>query len=135
MRLPPAEAESEGPNLTPVIDIVFLLLIFFLVATQFDEEEREIATRLAEVVDAQPLTKPPQELIVNILQEGTYKVHGKIYQEEALGQLLHDLSLKNPHQSVQIRADERVPFRYPARVMSLCEGEHLNHRCSVKLSE
>ena len=38
MRLPEDTNEAEGPNLTPVIDVVFLLLIFFLVATTYDQE-------------------------------------------------------------------------------------------------
>ena len=37
MRLPPETTDTDGPNLTPVIDVVFLLLIFFLVATQFNQ--------------------------------------------------------------------------------------------------
>jgi CheY-like chemotaxis protein len=49
MKLPLNNTESEGPNLTPVIDVVFLLLIFFLVATRFDQEERELDVELPEV--------------------------------------------------------------------------------------
>ena len=96
MRLPPTEAESDGPNLTPVIDIVFLLLIFFLVATRFNQDELEIATRLAEVADAQPLTMPPQEVIVNITDKGEYIVAGKTLSHESLARFLHEVALKNP---------------------------------------
>jgi len=132
MRLPPPEADSEGPNLTPVIDVVFLLLIFFLVATRFDQEEREISTRLAEVARAQPLSMPPNEVIVNVTRAGEYVVIGEKISERALANLLHDLALKNPGtQRVQIRADERVAFRYPARIMGLCEEEKIAHYCSV----
>lgn len=132
MRLPPPEAESEGPNLTPIIDVVFLLLIFFLVATRFDQEEREISTRLAEVVKAQPLSMPPNEIIINISEKGEYLVVGETLDQQALADFLHDLSIKNPGtQTVQIRADERVPFGFPARVMGICEEERIEHYCSV----
>ncbi len=70
--MPSAEESTDGPNLTPVIDMVFLLLIFFLCATQFNQEERELEAVLPEVVQAQPLTMPPQELIVNFTREGVY---------------------------------------------------------------
>jgi len=132
MRLPPEEQESTVLNLTPIVDVVFLLLIFFLVATRFDEEEREISTRLAEVAKAQPLTMPPNEVIVNITEKGEYIVVGETLDEPTLAGFLHDLALKNPGtQTVQIRADDRVAFRYPARVMGFCERERISHYCSV----
>jgi biopolymer transport protein ExbD len=122
----------EGPNLTPVIDVVFLLLIFFLVATRFHQEEREIATRLAEVAQAQPLTMPPSEVIVNITDKGEYIVAGETLDEDSLAGFLHQVSLKNPGtQKVQLRTDERVSFRYPARVMGICERESIEHYCTV----
>ncbi len=131
MRLPPSE-EAEGLNMTPIIDVVFLLLIFFLVATRFDQEEREISTRLAEVAKAQPLARPPDEVVVNITDEGRYVVVGETVSEAQLAGLLHDLAIKNPGaQTVQIRADDRAPFRFPARVMGLCEREGIRHYCSV----
>ena len=46
----------DSLSLTPLIDIVFLLLIFFLVATKFAEEERELAVMLPEASEAQPLS-------------------------------------------------------------------------------
>jgi biopolymer transport protein ExbD len=121
MKLPPAESESEGPNLTPVIDVVFLLLIFFLVATRFDQEERELNVVLPEVVQAEPLSMPPQELIVNITESGEYIVAAQTLGEEQLAALLREAARKNPGtQSVLIRGDGNSPLRYGVRVMGLC---------------
>ena len=55
MRLPEENTGNAGPDLTPVIDVVFLLLIFFLVATEYHQEERELEVVLPEVTQAQPL--------------------------------------------------------------------------------
>ena len=132
MRLPSPESENETPNMIPMIDVVFLLLIFFLVATRFDQEEREIETRLAEVAKAQPLSMPPNELIININEVGEYVVVGETVDINKLADWLRQLGIKNPGtQTVQIRADERVPFVYPARVMGLCEREKIEHYCTV----
>ncbi len=49
-------------SLTPLIDVVFLLLIFFLVATRFEQEEREIDLALAQASNAQPLITKPNKL-------------------------------------------------------------------------
>ncbi len=121
MRLPQAEPESEGPNLTPVIDVVFLLLIFFLVATRFDQQERELDTVLPEVVQAEPLSMPPQELIINVTREGEYKVLREVLSEEQLAALLQEAAVKNPGtQSVLIRGDAEAAWERGVRVMGLC---------------
>ena len=81
MRVPEESVEESGPDLTPVIDVVFLLLIFFLVATEYHQEERELDVVLPEVTQAQPLTMT-KELIVNITKAGEYKVAGRDYDEQ-----------------------------------------------------
>jgi biopolymer transport protein ExbD len=70
---------------------------------------------------------------VNVSTTGEYKISGKSYSEKQLEALLQQESRKNPDmQSVQIRADERVAFRYPAKVMGICEREKIKHSCAVK---
>jgi biopolymer transport protein ExbD len=131
MRLPQLESESEGPNLTPVIDVVFLLLIFFLVATRFDREEKDLEVKLPDVTHAAPVTMP-SEITVNVTDKGEYIVMGKTLDDPSLAALLRELAVKNLRQQrVRIRADERVPFRYPARVVSMCQAEGLPNYCSV----
>ena len=121
MRLPEGEAESDGPNLTPVIDVVFLLLIFFLVATRFDEQERELDTVLPEVAQAEPLSMPPRELIVNVSKDGKYVVLRKEYDERQLTEFLRQAVEKNPgNQSVLIRADGESAWKFGVRVMGIC---------------
>jgi biopolymer transport protein ExbD len=132
MRPPVDESESDGVNLIPLIDIFLVLLIFFLVATRMSEDEREISVRLAEVTKAQPLSMPPHEVVINVTEKGEYVVVGQTLDEPALAGFVHDLAMENPTtQTVQIRADFRVPFRYPARVMGLCERERIGHYCTV----
>ena len=132
MRLPDSSVQQDGPNLTPLIDVVFLLLIFFLVATRFDQQEREISTKLAEVLSSQPLSMPPNEVIVNINDNGEYVVVGETLTEKMLVDALHTIAVKNPGtQRVQIRADQDVKFIYPARVMGICEREKIEHYCTV----
>ncbi len=134
MRLPPEESEQSGPNLTPVIDVVFLLLIFFLVATRFDQEEREVETRLPEVAQARPLTSGQQQIIVNISDKGEYKIAGQTFTSETLAGTLREEALKNHRmQTVLIRCDERAAFKFPAYVMGVCEKAEIKHICAVKM--
>jgi biopolymer transport protein ExbD len=132
MKLPATEDISDGPNLTPVIDIVFLLLIFFLVASQFAEEEKEIDTRLPKVVKARALTSGVKPFYVNIDRKGGFKLEGKQYTAEQLLSQLTKEKTANPNlQRVVIRCDERATFKYPARVMGICEDLKMKHSFEV----
>ena len=93
-------------SLTPLIDIVFLLLIFFLVATRFAEEEREMKVTLPSASEAKPLSAQPKEIFVNVTKDGTYIVHRKVVNADALENILQQASANNPGQSAIIRADE-----------------------------
>lgn len=133
MRIPAVEEESEGISMTPVIDVVFLLLIFFLVASRFAREERDIDTRLPQVVEARPLASGNRQIIVNVNQRGEYIVAGQRYNEQQLAGLLQQETHKNPDmQSVQIRGDERVPLGYVAQVMAMCEQQRIKHAIAVE---
>jgi len=130
MKLPADSAESEGPNLTPVIDVVFLLLIFFLVATEYHDSERELDVTLPEVAQAQPLAMTP-ELIVNITNEGRYKVAAKEYAEPELAALIAQAKKNNPQQSTLIRGDGDSALRYAVRVMGFCNTVKMRYRIAA----
>ncbi|MDA1016323.1 MAG: biopolymer transporter ExbD [Planctomycetota bacterium] len=130
MRLPQSQAVDEGPNLTPVIDIVFLLLIFFLVATKFDQQEKDMSIQIAEVLKATPMAMGPKELVVNVNKKGEYLVMGKTVSKEGLSHIIQTES-KNGRGKVQIRADENVKFRYPLNIMGLCKLHDVDYTCTV----
>lgn len=131
MRLPLSDKESDGPNLTPVIDVVFLLLIFFLVATRLKQEELTATINLAEIHAAQPLTAGVPELIVNIDKQGQYIISGKTYDEQTLKATIGGAKRKNPHQRVQVRADQDVKFLYPLTVIGICKLYDVEYSCTV----
>jgi biopolymer transport protein ExbD len=108
-------------NLTPMIDMVFLLLIFFLVATRFEEEERSLEVQLPQASEAMPLTARPKELFININAQGQYFVAGKFVDVPALEQLLKQAAADNPgRQTVIIRADKRCVWQHVVTAMNLC---------------
>lgn len=120
VRLSKARA-LESLTLTPLIDIVFLLLIFFLVATKFAEEERELDILLPDASEAKPLINKPRELFINIDERGRYFVTGKHVDVESLAQILKTAWVNNPgRQSVIIRADKRCHWQAVVGAMNAC---------------
>ena len=111
----------ESINMTPVIDMVFLLLIFFLVASQFAEEERSLEVVLPSASEARPLTATPKEVFVNVDRDGRFFVDGRIMQMDEVEAVLRQAVANNPgNQSVIIRADKRVHFDAVVAVMNAC---------------
>ena len=111
----------EVLNMTPIIDVVFQLLLFFLVATRFAAEDRELDVMLPAASEAKPLTAQPQELFVNIDHQGQYFLHGKIVSGDEVAQILRQAAADNPaNQSVIIRADKRVQLDSAVFVMNAC---------------
>lgn len=108
-------------SMTPLIDVVFLLIIFFLVATKFEEEEREMDVLLPEASEAMPLTSTPKEIFVNVDKDGTYYVAGKQLNEDGLLDVLREAADRNPgRQKVIIRADKQCVWQYVVAVMNQC---------------
>ncbi len=111
----------DAINMTPVIDMVFLLLIFFLVASQFAEEERALKVVLPSASEARPLTQTPREVFVNVDHQGQYFMDGRVMQIDEVEAVLRQAVANNPvGQSVIIRADKRVLFDAVVAVMNAC---------------
>ncbi len=108
-------------NMTPLIDVVFLLLIFFLVASRMSQEEHQLDIALPSAANAVPMTVEPQELIVNIDQQGRLMIDAKQMSLEDFDSMIRLLSVNNPTgNSVIIRGDRRVAFQAPIDVMNIC---------------
>jgi biopolymer transport protein ExbD len=131
MRIQYAEDSEEGIDLTPIIDVVFLLLIFFLVATTFEQQEKVASLNLAEILKARPVAAGTRDIIVNITKDGDYVVSGETLEEGALVAVLHEVSIKNPGTQIQIRADQDVRFKFPLTVIGICKIEDMDYSCTV----
>jgi biopolymer transport protein ExbD len=112
---------SGGLELTPMIDVVFLLMIFFLVASKLDEADRFIDVVLPKASAAKPLTSRPREFLVNIDREGNYFVGARPIAISDLQTLLKQAAVDNPkRQTVIVRADENVAHKFVVAAMNAC---------------
>jgi biopolymer transport protein ExbD len=112
---------AGGLELTPMIDIVFLLMIFFLVASKLEEADRIIDVVLPKASAAKPLTVQPTEFIINIDREGDYYAGAKPVTLPELTALLGQAATDNPgRQQVIVRADENTLHRFVVGAMNAC---------------
>jgi biopolymer transport protein ExbD len=123
-------------SMTPLIDVVFLLLIFFLVASRLSQEDRELDIPLPSAANAMPMTVEPQELIVNIDQDGVIFVNNQRLDSKQFQRMLAQVIADNPlGQSVLIRADRRVPLQTPVDVMDICLQSGASYSLSIADAE
>ncbi len=111
----------DSLNLTPLIDVVFLLLIFFLVATRFAQDDRELPVQLPSASSAVPMTVEPTELVVNVDALGQYMILGEQMPLDKVEFVLKRAVADNPlNQMVIIRGDRNVAFQAVVSVLDLC---------------
>ncbi|HEX9792900.1 MAG TPA: biopolymer transporter ExbD [Planctomycetota bacterium] len=120
MRIPDElDNEEFTLNLTPLIDVVFLLLIFFMAATTFIDPEREIDLELPSS-ESGSSESAPHELVINVFEDGRYSLAGRVVDEDALLAALKRAAIENPEVLIVIRGDRRVQHQFTVRVMDLC---------------
>ncbi len=114
--------QSVSIDMTPMIDMVFLLLIFFLVATRFHQEEREMQIALPEAKAAGPISMALREIIINVDADGQIIVGGRVIEAQALRAMVEEAVQANPEQKVSVRGDRATPYSNVVRVLDVCKA-------------
>lgn len=111
-------AESVEVNLTPLIDIVFLLLIFFMVSTTFDRNAK-LKVQLPEA-NAKVQQRTEDMIVLSIDAKGKYYINDRQVvntQLDTLKAALQKTALENPNATLLLRADGRTPHQSVVRAM------------------
>ncbi|MEO1009218.1 MAG: biopolymer transporter ExbD [Planctomycetota bacterium] len=118
------KADEDAPSIeiTPIIDMVFLLLIFFLVATTYQQSERELEIALPEAEAAGPISAMLREIIINVDGAGRIIVGGQAITLEELRTLVADAVEVNPDQKVSVRGDKDIAYGSIVRVLDVCKA-------------
>lgn len=119
MNLNPKQEKDLDVNITPLIDVVFLLLIFFMVSTTFDRES-EIEVTLPEAAIDLPKNEDNEPLEVTISADGTYFVNGQRVvntQLSILKQALVKMANGRKDPPVIISADANTTHQSVVKVM------------------
>ncbi|MFO0960375.1 MAG: biopolymer transporter ExbD [Isosphaeraceae bacterium] len=115
-------------NMTPMVDVVLCLLIFFMAATRlYDWDEDQFVVRVPEVADAAPLTNAPQDLNLVVKAPGEVVVNQQSYDLDALTAFLQQARDAYPDQGVLIRGDAGLSYQDLADVLAACEAAEIRN--------
>ncbi len=108
-------------NMIPMIDIMFNLIIFFLVGTEFASLERNIALRVPEVVDKGALTQAPERRVVNVYRDGNVTLDEAPVTLVELTDRLATARKQYGDLGVLVRGDGQGTFQHVAEVLNACK--------------
>jgi len=120
-------APESGPRapalaLTSMLDVIFLLLCFFVTASVFSQWESEISISLPSAKTADEPGRLPGEIIVNISREGSVTVNGSAMDMGELERRLLRISKFYPGQQVIIRADKETKYDDVVKAIDACRA-------------
>ena len=131
--------DETSINLTPLIDIVFLLIIFFMVGSRFtelNEAERNIPLQVPQVTDARALTAPPQKRVINVMQDGRVLLDRQEVTLDELYAELHSAREQYKQMGVVVRGDANSVYQNVADVIATCrKADVMDLNISVRVAQ
>ena len=116
------KSRSPGLSLTSMLDVIFLLLCFFVTVSVFSQWENEISIKLPSAETSDEPDRLPGEIIVNLAKDGTVIVNGKMLELADLQARLKKVAKFYPGQPVIIRADKELAYEKLVKVIDTCRA-------------
>ena len=115
---------SRAPQLalTSMLDVIFLLLCFFVTVSVFSQWENEISIKLPSAETSDEPDRLPGEIIVNLAKDGSVIVNGKLLELADLQARLKKVAQFYPGQPVIIRADKELAYEKLVKVIDTCRA-------------
>jgi biopolymer transport protein ExbD len=115
------DQSGELINISSLLDVMFILIIFFLATTTFQQEERDLKVNLPEAADGNTLSTQTSIMVINVRDDGTYLLGNEQLDINALQQRIVDAVKEDPDQKALIRGDERALHGVVAAAVLCCK--------------
>jgi biopolymer transport protein ExbD len=110
-------------NMTPMVDVILCLLVFFMAATRlYDWDESEFNVNVPRVSAAAPLTAAPDDLVLTVVRPGQVVLGEATYDLEGLEARLRQAREQFSNQGVVIRGEATLAYQDLADVLSVCDS-------------
>jgi biopolymer transport protein ExbD len=120
MKFSSRQPEPAQMQLAPMIDIVFLLLIFFIVTWQFTRSETELSVSVPTAQEGADPERQQGEIVINILADGTIRIESVTVDLPQLLEKLSSIAAQYENQPVRIRGDGGVNYQRVVEVIDTC---------------
>ena len=115
---------SRAPQLamTSMLDVIFLLLCFFVTASVFSQWENEIAIKLPTAATSEEPDRLPGEIVLNLAKDGTVTVNGQKWTLDDVTARLKKVAAFYPGQPVIVRADKEARYETLVGLIDACRA-------------
>ncbi len=113
--------EIPALNLTSLIDVLLVLIIFFVVGTKFIEAERQIELKLPHVSGRGALAAAPEKKVINVYRDGQITLDRQAVKLEDLAQRLAAARSQYKALGVVVRGDGNATYQAVANVLNACK--------------
>ena len=114
MKLPREKPERELINITPLIDVVFILLVFFMLAGSIEPED---AFPVSPAASSSDLRGDIQDLVVLVGEEGEIAINDRAVERERLEDEIRDILTRQPDILIQLKPDATAKAKEVIAVM------------------
>ena len=114
-----------GFQIAPMVDILLVLLCFFIVTWSFARKELELDVKVPTAQNAKESNPVVNQTVLNVKQDGSVVWNRKAVAAKELTKRLKELSGLFPDYAIIVRADERVPFRFVSDVLDICREANI----------
>lgn len=111
---------AAAVQMSSLMDVIFLLLCFFVTTSVFSQWETEISISLPTAKSATVPGRMPGEIILNLDKDGTVSVNGQTLTLKEVTERLTRIAKLYPGQPVVIRADKAMPYDSLVGVIDAC---------------
>ena len=120
MKFQKKELEPASFQMAPMIDIVFLLLSFFIITWQWSRSETELDVSVPTTAEGADPERVQGEKIINVLADGTVIVDKTPLSQEQLFVIMKRLAEVYKNQPIRLRADSKTEYQHVIDVISTC---------------
>ncbi len=121
MKFTNREPQPAAMQMAPMIDIVFLLLIFFIVTWQFSREEMDLKIAVPTSEEGADPKRVLGEIVLNVRADGSVSVWGETKSKTQLKETLAAIATQHENQPVRVRGDATTPFQRIVEVIDTCQ--------------
>lgn len=108
-------------QLAPMIDILLLLLSYFIISFQFSRSETELNVSVPNAQEGADPERQRGEIVINILADGAIRVEGGTVDLAQLLEKLASIAAQYENQPVRIRGDGAVSYQRIVEVIDTCQ--------------
>ena len=117
-----AQLSPLGFQIAPMVDVLLVLLCFFILTWNFARKEMELDVKVPTAENGGEPSLDINQTVLNLKADGSLVMNTKVVTYDELFEKMAALSKINKDYAIILRGDENVPYKYVARVLDVCRG-------------